>query len=79
MEFRLKLWHTKFCISSAFKFTRRFSISFASMFSSGLITNLGNHVPFRGDFNPLNKLYDVGKSLELDIRHRGIVSLGFVE
>jgi hypothetical protein len=49
------------------------------MFLVGLITNSGDHVPLRSDFNPLDELYDLGNIVELDTSQRGIVNLRFLE
>jgi hypothetical protein len=51
----------------------------ASRSSSGLKIYLGDHVPFRGDFDPLKELYDLRNMLESFTRQSSMVSLGFLD
>jgi hypothetical protein len=47
--------------------------------SRGLIIDLGDHVPFNGDFGSLEELNDLGNILELFKRRSGMVSFGFLD
>lgn len=78
MEFMQDFWHIKI-LHIWSKFIGGFSILVASMFLIGLITDLGDHAPLGGDFNPLDGLYDLGNIVELETRQRGIVNLRFLE
>jgi hypothetical protein len=51
----------------------------ASRSSSGLKIDSRIHAPFRGDFDPLKELYDLGNMLESITRQNRMVNLAFLD
>ncbi len=51
----------------------------ASRSSSGLKIDSGIRAPFRGDFDPLKELYDLGNMLESLTRQSNMVKLAFLD